>query len=473
MVKIGRNDPCPCGKTNLEGNPLKYKKCHGSAFYQEERMPVKRFFSSGPYTLCPKCGKGAFGMPMMGIGHDSYQKECYECGYTESYKLPKLKKKIIYLDQFVIDNFVKVLDPKHPKHEKVKADPFWLEAFEKLEVLSKAQLIVCPDSFYHRDESGPTGYFKHMQRIYEHFSGGATFYGHDMVVKSQMIKHFKAFLLNPKANFPAIDPAEIVMGRLYDWHERMKISINMQPKDEEVQEKLASKQKSYEQFVNVFNRWQTEQSKKFDDWYQEETRGYIMGTIQAIKQFYIRRQQLPQKYLETGDIDLNDVFPPSSLELIEGLRDTALREGCTTEEAYNKIGEYLQWQNIEAVPAIRIGSLLFAAIADQAAKGRKVPPTPGVMVDVNMISAFLPYCDAMFVDNENAALLEDGRVKARIGYPAKIYSRRNKEQFLAHLDEILGVADPDHIKLVRDVYGDDWMKPYIKILEHENEDKDE
>lgn len=27
--KIGRNDPCPCGKFDENGKPVKYKKCHG------------------------------------------------------------------------------------------------------------------------------------------------------------------------------------------------------------------------------------------------------------------------------------------------------------------------------------------------------------------------------------------------------------------------------------------------------------
>jgi len=27
--KVGRNDPCPCGKTNAKGKPVKYKKCCG------------------------------------------------------------------------------------------------------------------------------------------------------------------------------------------------------------------------------------------------------------------------------------------------------------------------------------------------------------------------------------------------------------------------------------------------------------
>ncbi|MBI3616408.1 MAG: preprotein translocase subunit SecA [Candidatus Omnitrophica bacterium] len=28
--KVGRNDPCPCGKVDGEGKPVKYKKCHGA-----------------------------------------------------------------------------------------------------------------------------------------------------------------------------------------------------------------------------------------------------------------------------------------------------------------------------------------------------------------------------------------------------------------------------------------------------------
>ena len=27
--KVGRNDPCPCGATNTDGSPKKYKHCHG------------------------------------------------------------------------------------------------------------------------------------------------------------------------------------------------------------------------------------------------------------------------------------------------------------------------------------------------------------------------------------------------------------------------------------------------------------
>ncbi|MEK0338302.1 MAG: hypothetical protein QQN41_12795, partial [Nitrosopumilus sp.] len=31
-AKVGRNDPCPCGKTNERGAPIKFKKCHWTEY---------------------------------------------------------------------------------------------------------------------------------------------------------------------------------------------------------------------------------------------------------------------------------------------------------------------------------------------------------------------------------------------------------------------------------------------------------
>ena len=28
-LDVGRNQPCPCGKTHEDGTPVKYKLCHG------------------------------------------------------------------------------------------------------------------------------------------------------------------------------------------------------------------------------------------------------------------------------------------------------------------------------------------------------------------------------------------------------------------------------------------------------------
>lgn len=481
MTKIGRNDDCPCGKKKPDGiTPMKYKKCCESKdaailIEQKQKMEKeaddkwrRKFWSHKPYTLCPQCKEMTFGRS--GVNSRGYTKECYECGHTERYPLPELKKKIIYLDQFVIDNFVKTLDPTHPKHKKVSENPFWLEAYKKLDVLSKAQLIVCPDSFFHQEESAPTGYFESMQRVYEHLSGGATFYDEPRILQSQMRKHFRNYVRNKPNDFPDVDPSEIVIGELNEWHDWMRISVSSQPKKEDVEEKMKAKEKSYtENFLPIFERWKTEKGRKFEDRCREETKGFVTGTIQVIGRYAKRQAELPQKIQNGGQIDMDDVFPPPSMELVTSLTRIAQEEGINdSQKALIKVGEYFNSSYLDVVPSMRITSALYAVIADQAANGRVSPQSPGVQVDVQMISSFLPYCDAMFIDNENTAFLQDGRVKAKIGYPTKMFSLRNKEEFLQHLDDILASADSKHMALIKRIYGDDHLQPYTTILEYKD-----
>lgn len=289
-----------------------------------------------------------------------------------------------------------------------------------------------------------------------------------------MKKHFRLYLQDPPAAFPDIDAEQIVFGhKLHQWRERMGISINAEPKKDETAEKIKNKQTSYQQFVDVFARWKTETHRNFHDWYVEETIGYAKGMLESIKKHLERQRNLPEKFLQTGQVDINDVLPPPAWELVEDLLRITRETGLSMEDGGRKVLEYLQLPNLEKIPAIRIGSLLYAAIADQAARGRRDPPSPGVMVDVDMISGFLPYSDAMFVDKENASFLEDGRVQGKLGYPTKIYSLRNKQDFLKHLDELWENADPAHMEMVRNVYGDTWTDPYLTILEHEGEEKTE
>lgn len=467
IIKIGRNDPCTCGKKRHNGLPMKYKNC----CLREGKVPVRmtisrKDFIGSPYTECPKCKQNTFGVFISAGNGNSFGKECTECGHTGGYKLPEVKKRIVYLDQFVLDNVVKGLDPKHPKNASVLKDPFWMELFKKLEVATRSQLIVCPDSFFHREESGPTGYFEAMQRIYEHFSGGATFNDHDQITRQQICEHFDNYLKGKPEIEPTTEPEKIVHGELHEWHGRMHISVNMKPRDEEVAETTKSKAETYQRFLNVFERWKTEKHKKFDDWYTEENGGFVTGTLQAIRKHAERRAALPEKVARGEEIDLNDVFPPSSLSLIQAMQLTARRAGMTDDsEIMRKIGEYLFSGNLDHIPVIRIGSLLYAALADQAARGRINPPSPGVVVDVNMISSLLPYCDAIFLDKENAALLTDNRVKSRLRCNTRIFSLRNEEEFLEYLDEVIASASPEHVEHLNNYYGPKWHEPYMTILQ--------
>ena len=103
---------------------------------------------------------------------------------------------------------------------------------------------------------------------------------------------------------------------------------------------------------------------------------------------------------------------------------------------------------------------MYAAIARKAGAGQRRPPTRGFITDVQTISAYLPYCDAMFVDDECRGLLSEEPLKSRLGYPTRIFSTRTWNDLLSYLDAIEATCTPEHRALVREVYGADWERPF-------------
>lgn len=64
-----------------------------------------------PFKLCPKCSTdNALGT--LWVGGTSLTRRCKNCGNKIYYELPKLRKKIIYLDQNAISNIFNVSSSK-------------------------------------------------------------------------------------------------------------------------------------------------------------------------------------------------------------------------------------------------------------------------------------------------------------------------------------------------------------------------
>lgn len=104
------------------------------------RTPKVKEFVSAPYIKCPDCGSDTFGVLM--IGNHQYSRRCITCWYDGRFPLPKLKKKVIYLDQFVISNMMKQLDPDSSESKKGPHAKFFQDLFETLDRACKLQLLL-------------------------------------------------------------------------------------------------------------------------------------------------------------------------------------------------------------------------------------------------------------------------------------------------------------------------------------------
>jgi hypothetical protein len=97
---------------------------------------------SPPWQTCPSCGKDKFGIHI--ISDSQLMRRCRDCWHKRFYPLPELRKRIIYLDQFVVSNLMKLDNPGVTGHERVAAVPFWRELRDLLFQLRQLQMICCP-----------------------------------------------------------------------------------------------------------------------------------------------------------------------------------------------------------------------------------------------------------------------------------------------------------------------------------------
>lgn len=428
-----------------------------------------RILISGPYIKCPKCGKDEFGVTIIS-GH-GFTRRCRRCWHASSYGLPEIKKKVIYLDQFVISNIAKALDPESKGHQHTLANPFWLEAYRKIDHLSKLQLLICPDSHFHHDESLLSGDppYDSLRDLYEHLSNGCTFFDYNTILRHQLGRCFWAYL-NEQDRDLKFNAEHVVSGHLHEWYGRLRISVNSSPREGEADEIRKLREQQYQELVRVFEQWKSAKTP-YGQSFMEEATAWGRGTIEIFARYLRQYVQLSAKYAAeieragTYTPRLEDILPPPAAELIFGMLRILESNGLRDVEALAKVGEYFRSPYLLKVPYIRLSSMLYASLARKAGAGRVKPPSKGTFTDVNAIASLLPYCDAIFVDAEMAGHLGDNPLRGEVGnYPVRVFSQRNQGEFLEFLDGIEKETHPHHFKMVKDVYGENWDEPYMSLI---------
>jgi hypothetical protein len=249
--------------------------------------------------------------------------------------------------------------------------------------------------------------------------------------------------------------------------ERIRISVNLDGLQADPKIQRDVKDRSHAAMLQYFEQCRTEKGKGFDDWYQHERRGHAECFVQLF-----RERATLIKSVSSGEAPFcEDVWNPRlEAEVVTSLMAVAEQEGRRRDEALEMVLSFLFADAAFDAPANDISALLMAAIARKAASGQKRPPSPGMWNDITAIASFLPYCDAMFLDNECAGLLCEEPLRTKLApFSTRIFSSRTGEEFLGYLAAFEDEAGADHVQLVAEVYGEDWSIPYREILLHERE----
>ena len=412
---------------------------------------------SGPWRTCPACGKDNFGV--ISISGSRLTRRCRDCWHKQDYRLPELRKKIIYLDQFVVSNLMKLENRATKGHATVAADPFWQDLHDLLFQLLHLQMICCPDSGSHEGESRISPFNAELKRTYESLSGGISFQAFDSIKSNQIAELALAWAEQREPAFD-FESKRVLSRNPNEWNERLNIVVGDNP-FVSAAELRRVRAELHTNIAQLFRDVWGKEKRIFESWYELERKGFQGHLLNAAATHKRERADVISAFKpgEEPSLEALDKLLPSFPErIIEGIesiirfpRDGGVR---SPEEQAELFRSFLSQNRIADAPFVKLQALMFAAIAMRAARGQKEPPNQGTTTDIDTVSHLLPFCDAMFMDKGCQSLLLDIPKKLRPPDAAKVYSLSVKVQFLDYLRSVRDNISVDHVRAIREVYGD-------------------
>jgi transcription elongation factor Elf1 len=416
-----------------------------------------RSFISSPYQICRKCGHKTFGILLIRNNH--YTRRCRDCGHSGEFRLPELRRKIIYLDQFVVSNLMKLVTPSSKGHERVKADAFWRELYDLLIQLRRLQLIVCPYSESHENESLTFEFGSALKKMYEQLGSGNSFKSFDSIKSQQICELARAWSEEREPGFD-FAPSDVLERNPNEWNERFYVTTGSNP-FVAADELRRVRNEMHANIARLFTSvWRVEEHD-FAHWYHLERKGYQGWLRKAVIQSREERVKALLAHSPCREIsleNLNAALPSfaevlcASLEQImrfpRGGTERPLEERSKLEKSFGDANRTAE------APFVKLGSLMYAAIAMRAASGQKEPPNSGTTSDIETVSHLMPYCDVMYIDNGCRSLFLDMPKNLRPADADKLFSPNTKVEFLDHLRGIRDAISKEQLEAVREVYGD-------------------
>ena len=291
-------------------------------------------------------------------------------------------------------------------------------------------------------------------------SGGVRFHDIEEIRNSQILTHCQNWIAGND------DPVEfqidsIVYGNIDHWTDPIYVSVTMPWQPEWIENLRNSRIALHKRISDVFSRWQTEAGKSFDFWFNEELNDY---GVSILKQVIIYNKSITSVLNKERDMQWSDLIVPPAVRTYEVVFHVFQASGLKEKQLGAKLYEYFTSPALASLPFLRLSSMIFASVARKAAAGMKKLPSQGLSNDVDAISTLLPYCDAMFIDNECRAYFDEEPLRSNLTHKARLFSLKNKEAFLEYLDSIKAGMTAEHAQIVDGIYGDGGAEPYTTVF---------
>jgi hypothetical protein len=337
-----------------------------------------------------------------------------------------------------------------------------MDLFDRLDRLSKLQLIVCPTSTIHEEESVVYHGFESLRRIYEQLSRGIAFRDPITMERWQLLRHVVSWIEGRPDEEPVLEREEAIHGDLNGWTEVFLITAHGKVPAERLAELGRQRDETSRELETFVASIRSRSAFDFRQQLDVEVVASGKAILEAVGRHLAQLVAVERGEL-TPSPDL--LLPPNGSITYFALQRIFEGRGCTEAESHQRIREYLTSPSLAAVPGIRIGALLWAMVARKIRSGMK-RVTRGTVYDIEAISTVLPFSDATYVDDQMRGYLAEKVCQERLRYPCQVFSSGTRQAFLQYLDTIESSASTEHRALVASVYGTDRLRPYRDIFRH-------
>lgn len=361
---------------------------------------------------------------------------CTRCTCSDHWPLIRIKKKILYLDQFFLS------------HAYRENDERFLKVARKIEELASKQLLVTPYSSIHEDETFQwRGYDEHTKEgLMDFIKKSAR--GHEFkpayeIEENQIISSFLKFLNKEQAT-NSIDHADAFNDNIHAWDDYFWIDVGRYIGEIELIRTL--KTTATEQLVDIFTEWRKSENS-FDEDVLIEQKGSAESYLNSYFDYI--------KKISSGDFDafLN---APIISQVVQSMRHCCPKD-ISEDECLKAIANFFTTDLFRSLPYQKISSQMFACLKDQVKNGafvnreKAIKKLLGFFSDVKHIATYAPYCDAIFIDQPMFNMVNDKRINLEANFNVKVFSLSNLSDFEEWLDDIEKSITKEHeddLKLV-------------------------
>ena len=375
---------------------------------------------------CPACGaKNSFGN--VSVGKDSILRGCKYCTHSTQVWLPELKKDVIYLDQCFYSSAFKENDQR------------FVDMASKIDRVCGMQLLVAPFSSVHEDETHQwRGYdgksSDELLGFIKRTSRGNEFEPSYEVEKSQVLKAFSAYLKKEPAKF-VVDRKDAHRRELDTWDDYVWIDVGRYIEDIEIKRTL--KESTVNQLLKVIPEWRASK-RSFEDDVELEVSDAAKIYLQSYFKYAGRIAQGDASAL--FDSPIRSTIVQSMFHYFE--------KNVAFDEQIETVVSFLNSAHFKEVPQLWISARVFGVLKEMIRNGAYANEVKarnklgGFFQDLEHISNYAPYCDAMILDKPMAALISDTRLDLERRYGVKIFSLNNWNE----LSDWLGACEQEMTK---------------------------